>query len=281
MPRDHSHSSHFEVLAERIGRVEANFARERRGLTRTPIHCLRVSTSLRRRRSPCRFRTWEGGNEEFNRTRNSIFASCHAFQCCHLPHGNSLVVRRRTVWIFPGRSTECRMVSLWRAFLSDTGGRAGGRCSVKASKRVVLEKQQNGILFMKRPPARWSSSQDLKQSLSSQKEKSSTNHEAPPISRDPRRVVRAGRLPLLPRRPRGGEFFVHERSGGRGPTAYIHTAVGTIHDPSRQHSLYGYHLLRPLTCTLISLPPHFRRNSSFPIGRLLSPPADLRIPATF
>ena len=129
---------------------------------------------------------------------------------------------------FPGRSTECRMVSLWRAFLSDTGGRAGGRCSVKASKRVVLEKQQNGILFMKRPPARWSSSQDLKQSLSSQKEKNSTNHEAPPISRDPRRVVRAGRLPLLPRRPRGGEFFVHERSGGRGPTADIHTAVGTI-----------------------------------------------------
>ena len=40
---------------------------------------------------------------------------------------------------------------------------------MKASKRVVLEKQQNGILFMKRPPARWSSSQDLKHSLSSQK----------------------------------------------------------------------------------------------------------------
>ena len=234
MPRDHSHSSHFEVLAERIGRVEANFARERRGLTRTPIHCLRVSTSL----APSRFRTWEGGNEEFNRTRNSIFASCHAFQCCHLPHGNSLVVRRRTVWIFPGRSTECRMVSLWRAFLSDTGGRAGGRCSVKASKRVVLEKQQNGILFMKRPPARWSSSQDLKTvSLSSQKEKSSTNHEAPPISRDPRRVVRAGRLPLLPRRPRGGEFFVHERSGGRGPTpTYIRPLARSMIHLDNTHS---------------------------------------------
>ena len=130
-------------------------------------------------------------------------------------------------WIF---------VALLSAGWCDTDGRAGGRCSVKASKRVVLEKQQNGILFMKRPPARWSSSQDLKQSLSSQKEKSSTNHEAPPISRDPRRVVRAGRLPLLPRRPRGGEFFFHERSGGRPTPTYIRPLARSMIHLDNTHS---------------------------------------------
>lgn len=128
--------------------------------------------------------------------------------------------------------------------------RAGGRVGVfgeskqaEATKRYfVHETPACTLVFQPRP----------KTFSLITKEKSSTNHEAPPISRDPRRVVRAGRLPLLPRRPRGGEFFVHERSGGRGPTADIHTAVGTIQSISttltlRLSSLASSHLYSDLS----------------------------------